>query len=69
MYTRPMFIKLWRAFLKTKKKMISSVMSQRTILRAQSLLAERLFSATEFQMENLTLFKMAYFAQKLTGIV
>ena len=46
MYTRPMFIKLWRAFLKTKKKMISSVMSQRTILRAQSLLAERLFSAT-----------------------
>ena len=46
MYTRPMFIKLWCAFLKTKKKMISSVMSQRTILRAQSLLAERLFSAT-----------------------
>ena len=47
MYTRSMFIKLWRAFLKTKKKkMISSVMSQRTILRAQSLLAGRLFSAT-----------------------
>ena len=44
-------------------------MSQRTILRAQSLLAERLFSATGISDRKFDPFQMAYFAQKLTRIV
>ena len=47
-----MFIKLWRAFLKLKLKIISA-MSPKTFLSAQSLLAECYFQLPEFQMVNL----------------
>ena len=58
-----MFIKLWRAFLKLKLKIISA-MSPKTFLSAQSLLAEMLFSVTGISNGKFeTLYKMAYFAQ------